>query len=224
MGRTAAVIDERAAAFVVAQPVFFVATAPLAPDGHVNCSPKGNRGELVVLDEQRVAYLDQTGSGIETVAHLRENGRMVLMTCAFDGPPRIVRLHGRGEVVVSGDPRFSALRDRFTGGVPGHPAGARAGAGPADVRDPPDSRDPGSARDRAESRDPADSWDSGSVRAVVLLTVDRVSDSCGFGVPVMAFQGHRPQLGDWARRKGQAGLVEYRTEHNAQSIDGIAGL
>ena len=97
------------------QPVFFVATAPLSKAGHVNCSPKGNRRELVVLDERRLAYLDQTGSGVETIAHLRENGRIVLMFCAFEGPPRIVRIHGRGNVVAADDPDFPALARRFPG-------------------------------------------------------------------------------------------------------------
>ena len=90
----------------MAQPVFFVSTAPLSADGLVNCSPKGNREELVVVDERTVAYLDQTGSGVETIAHLRENGRIVVMFCAFAGPPRIVRLHGRGSVVLTDDPHF----------------------------------------------------------------------------------------------------------------------
>src|SRR6516164_6594594 len=80
------------------QPVFFVATAPLAPDGHINCSPKGG-DTFRALGEREVAYLDLTGSGIETAAHLQENGRMVLMFCAFAGAPQIVRLHGKGEVV-----------------------------------------------------------------------------------------------------------------------------
>lgn len=121
MGRVHDSINERLAEWVTAQPVFFVATAPLAADGHVNCSPKGNRGTFAVIDHHTVAYLDLTGSGVETVAHLRENGRIVVMFCAFDGPPRIVRFHGRGEVVASGDGRFAGLAAHF----PGH-GGARA--------------------------------------------------------------------------------------------------
>ncbi len=99
MGRTYEHIDPHLAAFIESQPVFFVATAPLAGDGLINCSPKGNRDELKVLTPNRVAYLDQTGSGVETIAHVRENGRIVIMVCAFHGPPRIVRLHGRGSVL-----------------------------------------------------------------------------------------------------------------------------
>jgi hypothetical protein len=106
-------IDAGLAAWLDVQPVFFVATAPLAGDGLLNCSPKGLTGTFVVLDEHRVAYLDLTGSGAETIAHLRENGRIVLMFCAFDGRPRIVRLHGRGEAVQPGDPRFEELASRF---------------------------------------------------------------------------------------------------------------
>ena len=97
MGKTYEAIDESLAKWLESQPVFFVSTAPLSPDGLVNCSPKGNRREFAVLDEHEVAYLDQTGSGIETIAHLRENGRIVVMFCAFSGPPRILRLHGKGE-------------------------------------------------------------------------------------------------------------------------------
>ena len=84
------------------QPIFFVATAPSGSDGHVNVSPKGMRGSFAVLGEHRVAYLDYTGSGAETIAHLRDNGRITLMFCAFDGPPKIVRLHGRGRAVLPG--------------------------------------------------------------------------------------------------------------------------
>ncbi len=184
MGRIGTTVDGRTASFVAAQPVFFVATAPLDPAGHVNCSPKGNRGELAVLDERRVAYLDQTGSGIETVAHLRENGRIVLMVCAFAGPPRIVRLHGQGEVVPAGTPRFAELRPRFAA-----PPSADVGA-----------------------------------RAVVVVTVERVSDSCGYGVPLMAFEGHRDTMQNWTDRKGPDGIAAYQAERNASSIDGLPGL
>jgi hypothetical protein len=95
--------------WIARQPMFFVATAPLAEDGHVNVSPKGPGGTLRVLGPARVAYLDLVGSGAETIAHLRENGRIVVMFCAFEGPPRIVRLHGSGEVVLPGDPRYEGL-------------------------------------------------------------------------------------------------------------------
>ncbi|HUZ19092.1 MAG TPA: pyridoxamine 5'-phosphate oxidase family protein [Acidimicrobiales bacterium] len=182
MGRTYDEVGERLAAFLLAQPVFFVATAPLGPDGHVNCSPKGNRGELALLDPRTVAYLDQTGSGIETVAHLRENGRIVLMFCAFEGPPRIVRLHGTGEVVTAGDRRFAALAARFSS-----PAGD-------------------------------------GVRSVIVVGVRRISDSCGFGVPLMDFRGHRAEMDAWAGRKGRDGIARYWGEKNRASIDALPGL
>ena len=92
--------------------LFFVATAPLSGDGHVNLSPKGG-DTLRVLDERTVAYLDLTGSGAETIAHLRENGRITLMVCAFQGAPEIVRVYGRGEVLLPGDGSFDELVDRF---------------------------------------------------------------------------------------------------------------
>ena|SRR5690348_5358947 len=95
--------------FIERQPVFFVATAPLAGDGHVNLSPKGRSGSLAILDPHTVAYLDFGGSHAETLAHLRENGRITLMWCAFTGPPSIVRVHGRGEPVFRDDPRWADL-------------------------------------------------------------------------------------------------------------------
>jgi len=117
MGRTHDFIDAGLKHFLESQPVFFVATAPLAADGLVNLSPKG-LDSFRVLDLHTVAYLDLTGSGVETIAHLRENGRIVLCFCAFDGPPKIVRLHGRGEAIEPGDPRFGDLAQRF----PDYPA------------------------------------------------------------------------------------------------------
>ena len=99
-------------AWIGKQKIFFVSTAPLANDGHVNCSPKG-LDSFRVLGPRCVAYLDLTGSGIETIAHLRENGRIVLMFCAFEGPPKIVRLHGRGTVLTPGKASFNELRPNF---------------------------------------------------------------------------------------------------------------
>ncbi|MEO3790118.1 pyridoxamine 5'-phosphate oxidase family protein [Nonomuraea sp. B10E15] len=113
MGKTYDSITDRLRTFIEAQPVFFTATAPLAGDGTVNLSPKGVSGSLAVLDELTVAYLDFAGSNAETVAHLRENGRITLMWCAFQGPPTIVRVHGRGEPVFRDDPRWAELAARF---------------------------------------------------------------------------------------------------------------
>jgi hypothetical protein len=106
-------ITERLAAFMLAQPVFFVGTAPADGAGHVNVSPKGLAGSFAVLGPREVAYLDLTGSGAETIAHLRDDGRICLMFCAFEGPPNIVRLHGRGEALLPGAPGFEALAGRF---------------------------------------------------------------------------------------------------------------
>ncbi|MFD5482276.1 pyridoxamine 5'-phosphate oxidase family protein [Streptomyces hawaiiensis] len=113
MGKTFERIDGRLRTFIEAQPVFFTATAPLAADGTVNLSPKGLKGSFAVLDELTVAYLDFAGSNAETIAHLRENGRITLMWCAFQGPPNIVRVHGRGEPVFRDDARFGDLLAHF---------------------------------------------------------------------------------------------------------------
>jgi len=182
MGRIYEGIDDRLAGWLVSQPLFFVATAPLAGSGLVNCSPKGNRGELVVLDSGHLAYLDQTGSGVETIAHLKENGRIVIMATAFSGPPRIVRVHGRGRVVTLGEEGFAELADRFPGA-----------SGPGR-------------------------------RAVIVVEVTRVADSCGYGVPLMAFEAHRSTMDEWAARKGPDGIRSYKEEHNAKSIDHLEGL
>ena len=116
MGKQFDAIDGKLEDFINRQHVYFVATAPLAGDGLVNLSPKG-LDSFRVLGPRTVAYLDLTGSGIETVAHLKENGRIVIMFCAFEGPPKIVRLHGRGEVIEPGDEEFEDLAARF----PSHP-------------------------------------------------------------------------------------------------------
>lgn len=109
MGKRYEHIDGRIREFIEQQPVFFTATAPLTGDGHVNLSPKGRKGTLVVIDELTLAYLDFGGSTAETVAHLREegNGRITLMWCAFSGPPKVLRVHGKGETVFRDDPRWA---------------------------------------------------------------------------------------------------------------------
>ena len=106
-------IDAKLEAWIADQPLFFVATAPAGDGGLINLSPKGYPGTFCVLGPRRVAYIDTVGSGIETIAHLRENGRIVVMFCAFAGPPRIVRLHGTGAVVQAGEPRFAELASHF---------------------------------------------------------------------------------------------------------------
>jgi hypothetical protein len=123
MAKTFDGIDPALAAWLLVQPLFFVATAPTAADGHINVSPKGIDGTFVIRDNHRVAYLDLTGSGIETVAHLRDNGRIVLMFCAFTGPPRIARLHGRGRFLLPSDATFADALAAFPDPAP---AGLRA--------------------------------------------------------------------------------------------------
>ena len=180
MGKLHATIEADLRDWIEAQHVFFVATAPSAGDGHVNCSPKGG-DRLRVLGPTTVAYLDRTGSGIETVAHVRENGRIVLMLCAFEGPPRIVRLHGRGRVLVAGGAEFASAVAVF----------GEIGLG---------------------------------ARAIVMAELDRISDSCGFGVPLYRYEGERETLGKWAEKKGEEGVAAYVREKNAHSIDGLPGL
>ncbi|AWE49290.1 pyridoxamine 5'-phosphate oxidase family protein [Streptomyces nigra] len=115
MGKTYERIDGRLRTFIEEQPLFFTASAPLAADGTVNLSPEGLKGSFAILDELTLAYLDFAGSNAETIAHLRENGRITLMWCAFQGPPNIVRVHGRGEAVFRDDPRFAELLGHFPG-------------------------------------------------------------------------------------------------------------
>ena len=112
MGKVFAGLDDGLKAFIASQRVFFVATAPLSAQRHVNVSPKGH-DTFRVLDERTVAYLDLTGSGVETIAHLRENARITICFAAFEGAPKILRLYGRGTVLVAGDPGFDELAARF---------------------------------------------------------------------------------------------------------------
>ncbi|MGF1513221.1 MAG: pyridoxamine 5'-phosphate oxidase family protein [Elainellaceae cyanobacterium] len=120
MGKLYGEITPALTAWITAQKMFFVATAPLSSEGQVNCSPKG-MDTFRILNPKTVAYLDLTGSGIETIAHLQENGRIVFLFCAFAGPPQLVRLHGTGQAISLDHPDYSPLRQRF----PDYP-GARA--------------------------------------------------------------------------------------------------
>lgn len=177
MGKIYERIDDRLRSFIQAQPVVFVATAPSGSDGHVNLSPKGVGGTFAVLDDLTVAYLDITASGAETIAHLRQNGRITLMFCAFAGPPKVLRLHGRGRVISMYDEEFETYAEHFT---------ERRGA-----------------------------------RAVIVVDITRIADSCGFGVPLMDFVGERDLLPGHVDRKGDHGRIEYRQQKNRLSIDGI---
>jgi len=148
----------------------------------VNVSPKGDLRWFRVLGPREVAYLDFVGSGAETIAHARENGRVVVMFCAFEGPPRIVRLHGRASVVLPGEPEFDTLRAQF---------------------------------------EPA----SDALRSVIRIDVERIADSCGYGVPLMRFDGVRDQYDQWVDKKMRdGGLDDYVAEKNAASIDGLPAI
>jgi hypothetical protein len=98
--------------FISRQHLFFVASAPLSAEGHVNLSPKG-LNSFCILSPRQVAYLDLVGSGNETSAHLRENGRITLMFCAFDGPPNILRLYGKARTVLPAHPEWAELAQKF---------------------------------------------------------------------------------------------------------------
>ena len=161
------------------QHLFFVATAPSGDDGHVNLSPKGLEG-LAVLGPTTVAYLDLTGSGAETIAHVQQNGRICLLLCAFTGKPRILRLQGTGTVVYEGDDGFDELRARF-GEHPG-------------------------------------------VRSIIQVELDRIATSCGYGVPLMSYEGNRRTLTAWADKKSDDELAAYWQKKNATSIDGLPAL
>ena len=179
MGHLGSIIDDNVRQFIEAQRIFFVASAPLDPRGHVNLSPKG-LDTFRVLTPNTVAYLDLTGSGVETIAHVHENGRIVLMFCAFQGPPKIVRLHGRGRVIETLHSEFDLLSAHFS---------TLEGA-----------------------------------RAIIVVDVFRVSDSCGYGVPFFEYGDERPQMAAWIQKKGPEGLKKYRAEKNRTSVDGLPGV
>ncbi|MEM1086019.1 MAG: pyridoxamine 5'-phosphate oxidase family protein [Verrucomicrobiota bacterium] len=172
-------IDDKVRDWVAKQKMFFVATAPLSSDAMVNCSPKG-MDSFRVLGPRTVAYLDLTGSGVETIAHLKENGRIVIMMCAFEGPPQIMRFHGRGRVLEKSSPEYAehvASFEEFPG-----------------------------------------------ARAIIVVDVDRISDSCGYSVPYYDYKGDRDILLKWATTKGEDGVETYQSEKNARSLDGLKGL
>jgi len=177
MAKQFAAIEPAHRAFIDKQRLFFVASA--APGARVNLSPKGLDG-LRVLGPSQVVYLDHTGSGAETSAHLAAGSPLTLMVCAFEGPPLILRLYGRGRIVRRGGAEYAALlAERFDG------------------REPP------------------------GARQMVMLDVELVQTSCGFGVPLYDYVGERPSLINWAEAKGEDGLRAYRAEKNLRSIDGL---
>ena len=179
MGKTYGELSDSLNEFISRQKLFFVASAPLDANGHVNLSPKG-LDSFRVIDARTVAYLDLTGSGIETVAHVKENGRLSIMFCALEGAPKIVRLYGRAEVIERDHPEFASLLALFP---------ARMGT-----------------------------------RSIIRVALERVADSCGYGVPVFEFREERSTLIDWADKKGSDKILEYQREKNQKSIDGLPGI
>ncbi|MCW2244870.1 putative pyridoxine 5'-phosphate oxidase superfamily flavin-nucleotide-binding protein [Azospirillum fermentarium] len=161
--------------FIAAQPMFFIATA--ADEGRVNLSPKGLDGSFAVLDPRRVAFLNLTGSGNETAAHLRLNPRITVMFCSFTAKPLILRLYGTARAVHARDADWADLDRLFP---------AYAGK-----------------------------------RQIVVVEVDDIISSCGFGVPRMAMEEQRPTLPDWAAKKGDDGIRAYWRDKNSVSFDGL---
>jgi hypothetical protein len=167
-------LDAKLCEFIDEQKLFFTATAPI--EGRINLSPKGI-DSFRCLDFNRVGYLDLTGSGNETAAHLQQNGRMTIMFCSFTDKPLILRLYGRGEVVLPQTEQWDRLIDRFTD-LPGK-------------------------------------------RQLILLHLESVQTSCGYGVPIYELQAERATLTDWALKKGEAGVRAYQLQNNLVSIDGL---
>ena len=165
--------------FIAKQKLFFVATAPLTETGHINLSPKGYDA-FKIIDETTVAYLDLGGSGIETQAHVQENGRITLMFCAFEGAPNILRLYGTGEAIDFTHPEYQNYLAHFP--------------------------------------------DYERARAVIVIKLKRIQDSCGWGVPFYEFKGERDQLKRYIDHKSTDEWQQSRLEKNAVSIDGLPGL
>ena len=180
MGSVFPRIDDKIRAWISRQHIFFVSTAPLAEQGHINCSPKGG-DSLRVVDDHTLIYLETAGSGVETIVHLRENGRIVIMMCAFDGPPKIYRFHGHGDVVLSSHSDFAEFAALFDNDLLG-------------------------------------------IRSVIRIKVDRVSDSCGFGVPLLDFCEERKASRKWSEQHGADAIRDYVAKKNLVSIDGLPGL
>lgn len=179
MGKDYQEIDEKIQRWVAAQHLFFVSTAPRSDNGLINCSPKG-LDALRITGPRQLVYADTGGSGIETVAHLKENGRIVIMMCAFEGPPKIFRFYGSGRPLEPHDKDFTALAALFP--------------------------------------------DMPTIRNLILIDVERIRDSCGYGVPLLEYRKERDSLGNWVAAKTKEELLEYRIEKNEKSLDGLPGL
>ncbi|WP_194818539.1 pyridoxamine 5'-phosphate oxidase family protein [Nocardia sp. XZ_19_385] len=173
-------LDDSLRAFIDAQSMFFVATAP-SEGGHVNVSPKGYRDTFAVIDDNTFAYLDLYGSGAETIAHLRDNGRITIMFCSFTRTSKILRLFGTGRMVRPDSAEFDTLRPHFGLQHPG-------------------------------------------LRAVIVVTVDRIADSCGYSVPYLELVDERPVLDALHARRTEDDFAERIAGVNAASIDGLPAL
>lgn len=173
MGKKYESVNEKLTDFIIRQQIFFVATA--AADGRINLSPKG-MDSLRIVNPNRIVWLNLTGSGNETAAHLRENDRMTLMFCAFEGEPKILRLYGHAKPYHPDSPEWEAHIGRFPS-LPG-------------------------------------------ARQIIVMEVDLAQTSCGFGVPLFAYQGDREMLKEWAKKKGEEGIKAYWKERNNVSLDG----
>lgn len=176
MGNSYEKILPEHADFIAKQPVFFVATAPLSPEGHVNVSPKGY-DSFRVFSPTQVGYVDLTGSGNETSAHIQENERITFLFMAISGPPQILRLYGKGKVIGPSHNRWKEL----SGSFPAYPG----------------------------------------TRQIILATIHKVSTSCGYAVPYLAYERDRDTLKLWAERKGSAGIARYQQRHNRRSLDNL---
>ena len=179
MGKVYERLDDKLRTFIGKQKMYFVASAPLSGDGHVNVSPKGY-DSFHIIDDRTVAYLDLGGSGIETHAHVLENGRVTIMFCAFEGRANILRLYGKGRAYDFAHPEYSKYLKLFP--------------------------------------------DYGKVRAVIVVDVTRIQDSCGWGVPFFEFTGERDQLKRSESHRNWDEWVAHRYKTNAVSIDGLPGL
>jgi len=179
MGKVFEKIEPQIEQFIQKQKMFFVSTAPLSADGLVNVSPKG-WDSFRILDEKTVAYIDLTGSGIETVAHLKENQRITLLFCAFEGAPKLVRLQGKGTVLERGSSEYNNLQHHFP--------------------------------------------DYTSARAIIKIDLTRISDSCGYTVPLYDYVGERDTMAKWVDHKGENGIKKYWKEKNTSSLDGLPGI
>lgn len=161
--------------FIQTQKIFFTATAPQS--GRINLSPKG-MDTFRYLHPQTVAYLDLTGSGNETAAHLRENGRMTIMFCSFSDEPLILRLYGQGNVIRQQDSEWDNFKSHFPS-FPGE-------------------------------------------RQIIVLYIESVQTSCGYGVPIYSLVSERKTLENWAKKKGEKGIHQYWQDNNQTSIDGLS--